>query len=71
MKDLTKIQQDVFHHVASEIERNGYSPTYAEVSKSFGWKSASAAEQHIRILIRKNYLGRVPGAARTLKILSK
>ena len=47
MKNLTKRQSEIFNYIKSEIENNGYPPTRSEISKTFGFKSPNAAEDHL------------------------
>ena len=46
MKNLTKRQSEIFNFIKDEIENNGYPPTRSEISKTFGFKSPNAAEDH-------------------------
>ena len=50
---LTARQQQVLDIIRSEIERTGFPPTRAEIAQVLGFKSANAAEDHLKALARK------------------
>ena len=56
MKNLTKRQTEIFNYIKDEIENNGYPPTRSEISKTFGFKSPNAAEDHLKALKKKGCL---------------
>jgi len=65
---LTKPQAEVFHAIERFQSTNGYPPTIREIADSFGWSSQSSAQQHVEALIKKGYLSRKEGVARSLCI---
>ncbi|KUI96787.1 transcriptional repressor LexA [Vibrio sp. MEBiC08052] len=69
MKPLTPRQQQVFDLIKSRIEDNGMPPTRAEIAKELGFRSANAAEEHLKALARKQVIEIVPGASRGIRIL--
>jgi repressor LexA len=50
------------------IKETGMPPTRAEISRELGFKSANAAEEHLRALQRKGVLELLPGASRGIQL---
>ena len=71
MKNLTKRQLEIFNYIKNEIENNGYPPTRSEISKTFGFKSPNAAEDHLRALKKKGVLDLAAGTSRGITIASE
>lgn len=69
MKPLTPRQQEVFDLIKSKIEETGMPPTRAEIARELGFRSANAAEEHLKALARKQVIEIVPGASRGIRIL--
>ncbi|EKO3566745.1 MULTISPECIES: transcriptional repressor LexA [Vibrio] len=69
MKPLTPRQQQVFELIKSKIEETGMPPTRAEIARELGFRSANAAEEHLKALARKQVIEIVPGASRGIRIL--
>ncbi|HAS61102.1 MAG TPA: repressor LexA [Vibrio sp.] len=69
MKPLTPRQQQVFDLIKSKIEDTGMPPTRAEIAKELGFRSANAAEEHLKALARKQAIEIIPGASRGIRIL--
>ena len=68
MKGLTPRQSQILHMIQEFIADSGMPPTRAEISKELGFKSANAAEEHLRALQRKGVLDLVPGASRGIQL---
>ena len=64
MKNLTNRQKEILDLIKSYITDYGFPPTRAEISKVLGFKSANAAEQHLRAIEKKGYLKILAGASR-------
>ena len=71
MKNLTKRQTEIFNFIKDEIENNGYPPTRSEISKTFGFKSPNAAEDHLKALKKKGVLDLAAGTSRGITIASE
>ena len=71
MKNLTKRQSEIFNYIKNEIENNGYPPTRSEISKTFGFKSPNAAEDHLKALKKKGVLDLAAGTSRGITIASE
>jgi len=69
MKPLTPRQQQVFDLIKSKIDETGMPPTRAEIARELGFRSANAAEEHLKALARKEAIEIVPGASRGIRIL--
>jgi repressor LexA len=50
------------------IAETGMPPTRAEIASELGFKSANAAEEHLRALQKKGVLDLVPGASRGIQL---
>ncbi|MGH1469934.1 MAG: transcriptional repressor LexA [Cellvibrionaceae bacterium] len=68
MIKLTERQQEVLSLIRTYINDTGYPPTRAEIAEELGFKSANAAEEHLRALARKGAIEMVPGASRGIRI---
>jgi repressor LexA len=68
MYNLTARQEEVFQLIKNHIEETGYPPTRAEIARILGFKSANAAEEHIKALARKGAIEVVPGASRGIRL---
>ena len=64
MKTLTNRQKEILDLIKSYIVDYGFPPTRAEISKILGFKSANAAEQHLRAIEKKGYIQILSGASR-------
>ncbi|PMH45426.1 repressor LexA [Vibrio sp. 10N.286.49.B3] len=69
MKPLTPRQQQVFDLIKNHIEDSGMPPTRAEIARELGFRSANAAEEHLKALARKQVIEIIPGASRGIRIL--
>ncbi|MCJ2378714.1 transcriptional repressor LexA [Vibrio sp. ZSDZ34] len=69
MKPLTARQQQVFDLIKNKIDDVGMPPTRAEIAKELGFRSANAAEEHLKALARKKAIEIIPGASRGIRIL--
>ena len=68
MYKLTTRQQEVLDLIKSHIEDTGYPPTRAEIANQLGFRSANAAEEHLKALARKGAIEMVPGASRGIRL---
>ncbi|MFA5548546.1 MAG: transcriptional repressor LexA [Porticoccaceae bacterium] len=65
---LTARQQQVLDLIRDTIEATGYPPTRAEIARHFGFKSANAAETHLRTLADKGVITLVPDTSRGIRL---
>lgn len=68
MQNLTSRQEQVLNLIKQYAEETGYPPTRAEIARLLGYKSANAAEEHIKALARKGAIEIIPGASRGIKL---
>ena len=64
MKNLTKRQEEILNLIKTHILDLGFPPTRADISRSLGFKSPNAAEQHLRAIEKKGYIKILSGASR-------
>lgn len=68
MDKLTKRQQQVLDIIRQHIDHTGFPPTRADIARELGFKSANAAEEHLKALARKGAIEIIPGASRGIKL---
>ncbi len=68
MRELTPRQNQILEMIQDFIDETGMPPTRAEIARELGFKSANAAEEHLRALQRKGVLDLVPGASRGIQL---
>ncbi len=68
MIKLTARQQQVLELIKHYIEDTGYPPTRAEIAQELGFRSANAAEEHLKALARKGAIEMIPGASRGIRL---
>ena len=68
MRELTPRQKQILELIQDFIYETGMPPTRAEIAKELGFKSANAAEEHLRALQRKGVLDLVPGTSRGIQL---
>jgi repressor LexA len=68
MEKLTSRQQEVLDLIRNHIEETGYPPTRADIARELGFRSANAAEEHLKALARKGVIEIVPGASRGIRL---
>ena len=61
IKKLTKRQSQILDLIRNAIETSGIPPTRAEIASHLGFRSANAAEDHLRALARKEAIELLPG----------
>ncbi|GAA6152640.1 transcriptional repressor LexA [Pseudoteredinibacter isoporae] len=68
MIKLTARQEQVLELIKSYIDETGYPPTRAEIAKELGFRSANAAEEHLKALARKGVIEMIAGASRGIRL---
>ncbi|MGK0208742.1 MAG: repressor LexA [Gammaproteobacteria bacterium] len=68
MRPLTPRQQQIFDLIREKISDTGMPPTRAEIADFFGFKSANAAEEHLKALAKKGYIEMLPGTSRGIRL---
>ena len=69
-KSLTKRQQEILSFIQDRIQHNGAPPTRAEIADYFGFKSANAAEDHLKSLAKKGYINIKSGTSRGISLIT-
>lgn len=70
MRPLTQRQQEVLDLIKSSLQDTGMPPTRAEIASQLGFKSANAAEEHLKALARKGVIEILPGTSRGIRVHS-
>lgn len=65
---LTARQQQVLDVIREYVADTGYPPTRADIARELGFKSANAAEEHLRALARKGAIEMIAGASRGIRL---
>lgn len=65
---LTERQQEVLDLIRRYSEETGYPPTRADIARELGFRSANAAEEHLKALARKGAIEMIAGASRGIRI---
>jgi repressor LexA len=68
MRQLTPRQKEILELIQSFIDEYGMPPTRADIARELGFKSANAAEEHLRALQKKGVLELIPGASRGIQL---
>jgi repressor LexA len=68
MEKLTQRQEQVLAVIRRYIDETGYPPTRADIARELGFKSANAAEEHLKALARKGAIEMVAGASRGIRL---
>jgi len=68
MDGLTPRQAQVLDLIRQHIDDTGYPPTRADIARELGFRSANAAEEHLKALARKGAIEMIPGASRGIRL---
>jgi repressor LexA len=68
MRPLTARQEEVLQLIKNKMLNTGMPPTRAEIAQELGFKSANAAEEHLKALARKGVIEILPGTSRGIKL---
>lgn len=66
--NLTSRQAQVLDLVRQYITDTGYPPTRADIARELGFRSANAAEEHLKALARKGAIEMIPGTSRGIRL---
>jgi len=69
MKGLTKRQQQVLDMIRDFIEEYNMPPTRVEIADAMGFRSANAAEDHLKALLNKGAIEMYAGSSRGIRIV--
>ncbi len=65
---LTDRQQQILDLIREAVINTGFPPTRAEIAQKLGFRSANAAEDHLRALARKGVIELTAGASRGIRL---
>ena len=68
MRPLTPRQTEVLELIKTTMQETGMPPTRAEIARQLGFKSANAAEEHLKALARKGVIEILPGTSRGIRL---
>ena len=68
MSKLTARQAEILALIREHLETTGIPPTRAEIAHALGFRSANAAEGHLKALARKGVIELVPGSSRGIRL---
>jgi len=69
-RKLTARQLQILELIRQSIEDTGFPPTRAEIADQLGFRSANAAEEHLRALARKGMIEITPGTSRGIRLVT-
>lgn len=68
MRPLTARQAEILELIRDTIISTGMPPTRAEIAKQLGFRSANAAEDHLKALAKKGFIEMLPGTSRGIRL---
>jgi repressor LexA len=73
VEELSPRQRDILDFIVAQVAQTGVVPSYREIGAALGIDSTNAVSDHIKALIRKEYVERVgePGRPRSLRLTEK
>ncbi|KDN10532.1 MULTISPECIES: transcriptional repressor LexA [unclassified Gilliamella] len=69
MRPLTDRQQQIYDLIKNNIKTTGMPPTRAEIAQKLGFRSANAAEEHLKALAKKGAIEMIAGSSRGIRLL--
>lgn len=69
MAILTKKQKEVFDYIKNYEADQGYAPSLNEIKEAVGTSAISTIHEHVSNLVKKGFIKRTKGSARSLELL--
>ena len=69
MRPLTPRQAEILQLLKDYQAHSGMPPTRAEIATQLGFKSANAAEEHLKALAKKGFIEMMPGTSRGIRLI--
>jgi repressor LexA len=69
MRELTPRQLEILDLIRRHLATTGFPPTRAEIAAELGFRSANAAEEHLKALARKGVIELTSGASRGIRLV--
>ena len=66
---LTPRQRQILDLIRKTVDSTGMPPTRADICDAFGFRSPTAAEDHLRALARKGVIELLPGRSRGIRLV--
>lgn len=70
MRPLTPRQEQVLKLIKETMVDTGMPPTRAEIARQLGFKSANAAEEHLKALAKKGVIEILAGTSRGIRLMT-
>ncbi len=70
MNELTARQAEILQLINDFQQESGFPPTRAEIARILGFRSANAAEDHLKALEKKGFIELLPGSSRGIRLTS-
>ena len=70
MRELTPRQLEILGLIRRHLATSGFPPTRAEIAAELGFRSANAAEEHLKALARKGVIELTSGASRGIRLVA-
>ncbi len=70
MTKLTARQTEVLNCIRHYINHTGFPPTRADIARELGFRSANAAEDHLKALAKKGVIEIISGTSRGIKLVA-
>ena len=71
MRPLTPRQAEILQLLKDYQAHSGMPPTRAEIASQLGFKSANAAEEHLKALAKKGFIEMMPGTSRGIRLIEE
>jgi repressor LexA len=71
MRPLTPRQAEILQLLKDYQAHSGMPPTRAEIATKLGFKSANAAEEHLKALAKKGFIEMMPGTSRGIRLIEE
>jgi len=68
--NLSPRQAEILDLIRRHLAETGFPPTRAEIARRLGFRSANAAEEHLRALARKGAIELLPGTSRGIRLVA-
>ena len=69
MKPLTQRQAEILNLIQSFVENTGFPPTRSDIARALSFKSANAAEDHLKAIEKKGHIKLTRGTSRGIQLL--
>lgn len=69
MENLTKRQKEIYEYLREILGNRQHSPSIAELSEYFGFRSSRAVRDHLKALERKGFITREANKARSIQVV--